>query len=146
MAVARLTKAPVAKMLLNSTANTLSKRVAAIASPLSSSLAISATRAYSSARTSNYWSITYAKRGSHSSNSSIRTLTTSARLNDVQVTSGTLQSPSELARKLSEAALPRIPRPDVKKVLVVGSGGLSIGQAGEFDYSGESRQYLSITH
>jgi hypothetical protein len=27
---------------------------------------------------------------------------------------------------------------DVKKVLVIGSGGLSIGQAGEFDYSGES--------
>lgn len=26
--------------------------------------------------------------------------------------------------------------PDVKKVLIVGSGGLSIGQAGEFDYSG----------
>jgi carbamoyl-phosphate synthase large subunit len=28
---------------------------------------------------------------------------------------------------------------DVKKVLVIGSGGLSIGQAGEFDYSGELR-------
>ncbi|KAI9505388.1 hypothetical protein BX070DRAFT_238545 [Coemansia spiralis] len=28
------------------------------------------------------------------------------------------------------------PKIDVKKVLVVGSGGLSIGQAGEFDYSG----------
>ena len=28
---------------------------------------------------------------------------------------------------------------DVKKVLVIGSGGLSIGQAGEFDYSGKSR-------
>jgi len=27
---------------------------------------------------------------------------------------------------------------DVKKVLVIGSGGLSIGQAGEFDYSGET--------
>lgn len=27
---------------------------------------------------------------------------------------------------------------NVKKVLVIGSGGLSIGQAGEFDYSGES--------
>lgn len=27
---------------------------------------------------------------------------------------------------------------DVKKVLVIGSGGLSIGQAGEFDYSGRS--------
>jgi hypothetical protein len=26
---------------------------------------------------------------------------------------------------------------DVQKVLVIGSGGLSIGQAGEFDYSGE---------
>ena len=29
---------------------------------------------------------------------------------------------------------------DVKKVLVIGSGGLSIGQAGEFDYSG-ARQF-----
>ncbi|CAB4392272.1 unnamed protein product [Rhizophagus irregularis] len=29
-----------------------------------------------------------------------------------------------------------VPKVDVKKVLVVGSGGLSIGQAGEFDYSG----------
>jgi|SRR5271156_1314208 len=28
---------------------------------------------------------------------------------------------------------------DVEKVLVVGSGGLSIGQAGEFDYSGKSK-------
>jgi hypothetical protein len=27
---------------------------------------------------------------------------------------------------------------DVKKVLVIGSGGLSIGQAGEFDYSGKT--------
>ncbi|RLN93077.1 hypothetical protein BBJ28_00018515, partial [Nothophytophthora sp. Chile5] len=31
---------------------------------------------------------------------------------------------------------PIIARPQVKKVLVLGSGGLSIGQAGEFDYSG----------
>lgn len=29
---------------------------------------------------------------------------------------------------------------DVKKVLVIGSGGLAIGQAGEFDYSGSSVQ------
>lgn len=28
---------------------------------------------------------------------------------------------------------------NVKKVLVIGSGGLSIGQAGEFDYSGKTR-------
>lgn len=45
-------------------------------------------------------------------------------------------SASELARRLSQAVLPKLSRPDVKKVLIVGSGGLSIGQAGEFDYSG----------
>lgn len=50
----------------------------------------------------------------------------------------TLNSPSELARKISAKVLPKLEKPDVKKVLVVGSGGLSIGQAGEFDYSGES--------
>ena len=33
---------------------------------------------------------------------------------------------------------------DVKKVLVIGSGGLSIGQAGEFDYSGA--HYHAYTH
>lgn len=49
----------------------------------------------------------------------------------------TLNSPSELARKISSKVLPKLPKPDVKKVLVVGSGGLSIGQAGEFDYSGK---------
>lgn len=32
--------------------------------------------------------------------------------------------------------LPKVERAGVKKVLLVGSGGLSIGQAGEFDYSG----------
>ncbi|WFD05305.1 carbamoyl-phosphate synthase (glutamine-hydrolyzing) [Malassezia vespertilionis] len=32
--------------------------------------------------------------------------------------------------------IPETPKADVKKVLLVGSGGLSIGQAGEFDYSG----------
>ena len=33
---------------------------------------------------------------------------------------------------------------DVKKVLVIGSGGLAIGQAGEFDYSGLSRPSQSL--
>ena len=47
-----------------------------------------------------------------------------------------LNSPSELARKISAKVLPKLPRPDVRKVVLVGSGGLSIGQAGEFDYSG----------
>ncbi|KAI8988578.1 large subunit of carbamoyl-phosphate synthase [Mycotypha africana] len=37
---------------------------------------------------------------------------------------------------MSEEILTNVKLVDVKKVLVVGSGGLSIGQAGEFDYSG----------
>ncbi|KAI8061781.1 large subunit of carbamoyl-phosphate synthase [Gongronella butleri] len=40
------------------------------------------------------------------------------------------------AVQVSQEILGDIPLVDVKKVLVVGSGGLSIGQAGEFDYSG----------
>lgn len=55
-----------------------------------------------------------------------------------------LNSPSEAARKLSAKVLPKLPRPDVKRVVVVGSGGLSIGQAGEFDYSGS--QALKALH
>jgi len=46
-------------------------------------------------------------------------------------------SSAELARRLSQAVLPKMNRPNVKKVVIVGSGGLSIGQAGEFDYSGK---------
>jgi carbamoyl-phosphate synthase large subunit len=33
---------------------------------------------------------------------------------------------------------------NVKKVLVVGSGGLAIGQAGEFDYSGSFETWGSL--
>ncbi|KAL1932916.1 hypothetical protein VTP01DRAFT_8594 [Rhizomucor pusillus] len=40
------------------------------------------------------------------------------------------------AAQVSREILGEIPLIDVRKVLVVGSGGLSIGQAGEFDYSG----------
>jgi carbamoyl-phosphate synthase large subunit len=47
-----------------------------------------------------------------------------------------LSSPSAVARKISAKVLPKLRRPDVRKVVIVGSGGLSIGQAGEFDYSG----------
>ena len=54
-------------------------------------------------------------------------------------------SAAELARRLSQAVLPKLERPIVKKVLIVGSGGLSIGQAGEFDYSGESSFYAQPT-
>lgn len=41
---------------------------------------------------------------------------------------------------MQDGALKKAANPiDLKKVLVIGSGGLSIGQAGEFDYSGTSR-------
>ena len=33
---------------------------------------------------------------------------------------------------------------DVKKVLILGSGGLSIGQAGEFDYSGSQVNFVDV--
>ncbi|ALC49077.1 r [Drosophila busckii] len=47
-----------------------------------------------------------------------------------------LALPQLIAQRLrpSKPALPLEPRP--RKVLILGSGGLSIGQAGEFDYSG----------
>ena len=81
-----------------------------------------------------------------SQHTSHRSLSTSRPVHDAKVESGTLTSPSDIARKLSEKVLPRIPRPDVKKVLVVGSGGLSIGQAGEFDYSGERTLPASLLY
>ncbi|KAG9312067.1 carbamoyl-phosphate synthase subunit arginine-specific large [Chiua virens] len=46
------------------------------------------------------------------------------------------QLPLRTCPKLSAKVLPQLDRPKVNKVVVVGSGGLSIGQAGEFDYSG----------
>jgi carbamoyl-phosphate synthase large subunit len=73
-----------------------------------------------------------------STSSALRAVAAPAVGNYTPSTDGpTLNSPSELARKISAQVLPRLPPVDVKKVLVVGSGGLSIGQAGEFDYSGE---------
>ncbi|GEM06192.1 carbamoyl-phosphate synthase large subunit [Rhodotorula toruloides] len=58
----------------------------------------------------------------------------SSQYKHIQTKDGT-SAASDLARRLSQAVLPKLERPDVKKVMIVGSGGLSIGQAGEFDYS-----------
>ena len=46
-----------------------------------------------------------------------------------------LISPSEIHAGC-QLVLPKLPRPDVRGVVMVDSGGLCIGQAGEFDYSG----------
>lgn len=48
-------------------------------------------------------------------------------------------SPAVTKKLVSEAILADVPLVEVKKVLVVGSGGLTIGQAGEFDYSGKNK-------
>ncbi|PLB44442.1 aspartate carbamoyltransferase [Aspergillus steynii IBT 23096] len=54
----------------------------------------------------------------------------------------TIASPAALSKPVSfpggtkEENIKISPRVSVKKVLILGSGGLSIGQAGEFDYSG----------
>jgi carbamoyl-phosphate synthase large subunit len=63
-----------------------------------------------------------------------------ASTNDFNLTAPPANSSREgSAVKVSEEILTNVPLVDVKKVLVVGSGGLSIGQAGEFDYSGKSK-------
>ena len=67
---------------------------------------------------------------------SYRNFASTACANADPVPDRALNSPSELARQISARVLPKLPKPDLQKVLVVGSGGLSIGQAGEFDYSG----------
>ena len=45
---------------------------------------------------------------------------------------------------LLDPAIYRNDRASLKRVLLVGSGGLSIGQAGEFDYSGSSRRPVAF--
>ncbi|TFK22828.1 aspartate carbamoyltransferase [Coprinopsis marcescibilis] len=45
-------------------------------------------------------------------------------------------SPVKLPGGTKEDNEKRVPRANVSKVIILGSGGLSIGQAGEFDYSG----------
>lgn len=52
-----------------------------------------------------------------------------------QLSSETANPPSAASYLASGAVKPK-DLVDVKKVLVIGSGGISIGQAGEFDYSG----------
>ena len=51
-------------------------------------------------------------------------------------------APQAEAYLASGAIEPRKNLVDVKKVLVIGSGGLTIGQAGEFDYSGMVKSAL----
>ncbi|ODV85103.1 hypothetical protein CANARDRAFT_8230 [[Candida] arabinofermentans NRRL YB-2248] len=54
---------------------------------------------------------------------------------DFKKSNGELRAVSFPGGKIEENRA-KFPRVDAKKVLVLGSGGLSIGQAGEFDYSG----------
>lgn len=53
-----------------------------------------------------------------------------------RLASETSNAPSAASYLASGVVKPGSNLVDVKKVLVIGSGGISIGQAGEFDYSG----------
>ncbi|KAF7305517.1 Bifunctional pyrimidine biosynthesis protein [Mycena chlorophos] len=55
---------------------------------------------------------------------------------DCVATSGSALVPISMPGGKREENDRRVPRANVSKVLILGSGGLSIGQAGEFDYSG----------
>ncbi|KAG0725356.1 CAD protein [Chionoecetes opilio] len=63
------------------------------------------------------------------------------------VTWDTCDLPATITSHLIYKPRPEVPQPETgklpKKILLLGSGGLSIGQAGEFDYSGESRLLIS---
>ena len=62
----------------------------------------------------------------------LRLFSSSATRNEQQI--GAPNAEAYLASGVIKKAENKV---DVKKVLVIGSGGLSIGQAGEFDYSGK---------
>lgn len=53
-------------------------------------------------------------------------------------------NPPSAASYLASGAVKPSNLVDVKKVLVIGSGGISIGQAGEFDYSGRWLDWFSV--
>ena|SRR5579859_1920489 len=72
---------------------------------------------------------------------SVQTTTKSMRINARAFSSATVcratETPPDTANYLNSRFIGGVGKKvDVDKVLVVGSGGLSIGQAGEFDYSG----------
>jgi carbamoyl-phosphate synthase/aspartate carbamoyltransferase len=57
-------------------------------------------------------------------------------IKDTLASSDALQKPVSFPGGTKAENIKTSPRVSVKKVLILGSGGLSIGQAGEFDYSG----------
>ena len=92
------------------------------------------TRAFSSLRTCSYHPLQYVanpktQHRRYLSNSPERSITgQEAPSAQAYIKSGVISGKKDLV--------------DVEKVIVIGSGGLSIGQAGEFDYSGKCREVL----
>jgi len=68
---------------------------------------------------------------------SLRQLQTSSAKLGAAAANATQEAPNAQAYLNSGAIAGARDLIDVKKVLVIGSGGLAIGQAGEFDYSGK---------
>ncbi|CAG8671749.1 5026_t:CDS:2 [Cetraspora pellucida] len=106
---------------------------------------VQASRNYSKTITNPFSRSPYTTSTYHKTYNNLRPVSTTPPLHALRTTrisyhySTTTQYKNENSKPtkhVSEAILDNVPKVDVKKVLVVGSGGLSIGQAGEFDYSG----------
>jgi carbamoyl-phosphate synthase large subunit len=92
---------------------------------------VTASRSFSTARWSSARSKLVANKSIVASKRQIRLLSSTPR-----VYNATQEAPNAQAYLNSGAITGARDLVDVKKVLVIGAGGLSIGQAGEFDYSG----------
>lgn len=72
------------------------------------------------------------------------------RLGTISIVRNYSASPAESAPNpkayIDSGVIKQVQNVDVKKVLVIGSGGLAIGQAGEFDYSGSCFVHYSSRH
>lgn len=100
---------------------------------------VAASRSFSTARWSSAGTRLVANKSLVASKRQIRLLSSTSRLYNA-----TQEAPNAQAYLNSGAITGARDLVDVKKVLVIGSGGLAIGQAGEFDYSGMSFSHLSF--
>jgi carbamoyl-phosphate synthase large subunit len=106
-----------------------SRRALCSAAPQAQLGAIS--RTFSTAQRSSGRTKLAANKSIHAAKRQIRLISSTKSLRNA-----TQEAPNAQAYLNSGAIAGARDLVDVKKVLVIGSGGLSIGQAGEFDYSG----------
>ncbi|CAG8592366.1 19584_t:CDS:2 [Dentiscutata erythropus] len=120
------------------------RHVSTILSRVPKNSFIQTSRSYSKTTTNPFSRLQYTTLTSNKIHNNIRPISSTSPLHALRTTtrvsyhyySTSTQYEHSKPKQVSEVILSNVPKADVKKVLVVGSGGLSIGQAGEFDYSG----------